>query len=205
MLQHFRWANPPSGSIARTDDSLAFAVTAHTDYWRQTHYGFTVDDGPFLYGEFGGDFVLAARLSADYRAQFDQLGLMVRKGHEHWVKAGVEYVDGVRHVSAVVTHERSDWSIQPLGAGVRAGQDVWLRLRRRGDYVECAYALDVPGEAPAYQVYRLAYFEPECEVRAGLYAASPDGEGFEARFAEVQLAYLGDEARAAWRAGSRRQ
>ena len=127
---------------------------------------------------------------------------MVRTGPEHWVKAGVEYVDGVRHVSAVVTHVRSDWSMQPLGADVPAGQDVWLRLVRRGDHVECAFALDVAGEAPAYRVYRLAYFEPACEVRAGLYAACPDGEGFEARFTEVQLAYLEDERRAAWRKGA---
>ena len=202
MLQHFRWANPPAGAIARTDDSLTFAVTPRTDYWRQTHYGFTVDDGPFLYTRLGGDFALTARLSAGYRAQFDQLGLMVRTGPEHWVKAGVEYMEGVRHVSAVVTHGRSDWSMQPLGAEVPAGQDVRLRLTRRGDHVECAYALDVAGEALAYQVFRLAYLEPGVEVTAGLYAACPDGEGFEARFTEVQLAYLEDEARAAWRDGA---
>ena len=104
-------------------------------------------------------------------------------------------------MSAVVTHERSDWSMQPLEADVPAGRDVWLRLTRRGDHVECAYALDAAGEAPAFQVFRLASFEPGSEVTAGLYAACPDGEGFEARFTEVRLAYLEDERRAAWRTG----
>ena len=124
---------------------------------------------------------------------------MVRDGREHWVKAGIEFVDGVRNVSAVVTHGHSDWSMQPLGAEVPAAQDVWLRLLRRGNYVECAYALDVAGETPAYQVFRLTYFEPGTAVTAGLYAACPDGDGFEARFADVRLEYIEDVSRGKWR------
>ena len=90
MLQHFTWSNPPAGPVTHTEDALAFRVTPLTDYWRRTHYGFTVDDGPFFHATLGGDFELTARLSADYEARFDQLGLMVRTGPEHWIKAGIE-------------------------------------------------------------------------------------------------------------------
>ena len=31
-------------------------MTPHTDYWRLTHYGFTVDDGSFYYEMLGGEF-----------------------------------------------------------------------------------------------------------------------------------------------------
>lgn len=54
-LAKMNWFNEPAEW--RIDgDKLAMGVTPHTDYWRISHYGFTVDDAPFYYAEYGGEF-----------------------------------------------------------------------------------------------------------------------------------------------------
>jgi len=70
------------------------SVTPKSDYWRISHYGFTVDDAPFYYSLQGGEFETKVKISADYKVRFDQSGLMLRVDHENYIKAGIEYVDG---------------------------------------------------------------------------------------------------------------
>ena len=48
----------------------------------------------------------------DPRRQFDQAGLVVRLDSEHWVKTGIEVVDGVPRLSCVVCNVYADWSTQ---------------------------------------------------------------------------------------------
>ena len=89
-------------------------VLAHTGYWCVSHYGFTVDDAPFYYAEYGGEFKAKVKVSGDYKVRFDQGGLMLRIDHENWIKAGIEFVDGNFNISTVVTHGKSDWSVIAL-------------------------------------------------------------------------------------------
>ncbi len=42
------WFNEPS-SWSVKNGNQQMKVTPESDYWRKTHYGFTVDDGPFYY------------------------------------------------------------------------------------------------------------------------------------------------------------
>ncbi len=45
-LEKMNWFNEPS-SWNISGGALSMEVTPHTDYWRLTHYGFTVDDAQF--------------------------------------------------------------------------------------------------------------------------------------------------------------
>ena len=49
------WFNEPE-KWSVDNGTLTMQVTGQSDYWRVSHYGFTVDDGPFLYTERGGEF-----------------------------------------------------------------------------------------------------------------------------------------------------
>jgi regulation of enolase protein 1 (concanavalin A-like superfamily) len=68
------------------------------------------------------------------KAQFDQAGIMVLVNENCWVKAGIEFTDGVPRLSCVVTNDGfSDWSTQewkmdsqPEGG---VGESVSLRVR----------------------------------------------------------------------------
>lgn len=54
-LDRMTWFNEPE-SWAVENGNLTMDVTPQSDYWRISHYGFTVDDAPFIYTTRGGEF-----------------------------------------------------------------------------------------------------------------------------------------------------
>ncbi|MEL7003107.1 MAG: DUF1349 domain-containing protein, partial [Bacteroidota bacterium] len=55
-MKTMQWFNEPDNWEVINDNSFSMYVTPKTDFWRNTHYGFTVDDGPFYYANVGGEF-----------------------------------------------------------------------------------------------------------------------------------------------------
>lgn len=190
-MKQMQWFNEPEEWNVDENDSLSMYVTPYTDFWRITHYGFTVDDGPFYHCTLGGEFQLNVKLTGEYRNRFDQMGLMIRKDEKNWIKTGVEYVDKKMHVSAVVTLEKSDWSVVELPHNP---QSIWLKIIRRLDAVEIYYSLDNKG----FKMLRLAYFPDNKPVMVGLTAAAPDGDGFKAVFEDFKIRHLPDVRRKKW-------
>lgn len=92
-LEKMNWFNEPD-KWEINNGSLSMYVTPKSDYWRISHYGFTVDDAPFYYAEYGGEFEAKVKISGDYKVRFDQAGMMIRLDHENYIKTGIEYVDG---------------------------------------------------------------------------------------------------------------
>lgn len=174
----WRWLREPETWSANGD--VVTAVTQpDSDFWRVTHYGFVRDNGHVLGRDADGDFTLTATFSGEYRDLYDQAGVMLRIDEENWIKTGIELVDGVQQLSAVVTRGMSDWSVVALPV---APASVTVAVERKGDTVTVRYGLD--GAAPETML-RLAYFPPGVTVLAGVMCASPDGSGFPARFADV--------------------
>ena len=189
-LEKMQWFNEPA-QWAIQDQVLSMQVTPQSDYWRISHYGFTVDDAPFLYTLRGGEFEVKVKVSGDYRARYDQAGLMLRIDHENYIKAGIEFVDGKYNLSAVVTHHTSDWSIIPLEKPVPF---VWIKAVRRLDAIEIFYSFD----DQEYTLMRNAWMQDNHPIMVGLMGASPDGQGFEARFEHFSIQHLPDQRRLQW-------
>ena len=103
------------------------------------------------------------------------MGVMIRLDEKTWVKTGIEYVDGQANISAVVTHEYSDWNMIQLNSNPKS---IWIKVKRRTDALEIYYSLDHTN----YQLMRIAYFPEKTLCQVGLMAASPKGEGFKAVF-----------------------
>ncbi len=185
-----QWFNEPSSYLIK-DKVLEIDVPGQTDYWRVSHYGFTVDDGPFLYATYGGEFETKIKVSGDYKVRFDQAGLMIRLDHENYVKFGIEFVDGKYNVSAVVTHRTSDWSVIPLDKPV---PHIWLKAVRRLDAIELFYSLDDRN----YTMMRTLWMQDNVPLQVGPVAASPDGKGFRARFSDFTVRHLPDQHRLEW-------
>jgi uncharacterized protein len=64
------YSTPAHWSIQNS--ALVVEPGANTDYWRNTHYGFCADNGPFLSVEVEGDFVLTTRVHFFPVNQYDQ-------------------------------------------------------------------------------------------------------------------------------------
>ncbi len=189
-FENMMWFNEPPRWSA-SPSTLEFDVPANTDYWRISHYGFTVDDAPFLYAEYGGEFEAKVKICGNYKTRFDQAGMMIRVDCRNYIKAGIEYVGGKYNISAVVTHETSDWSVIPLETPV---EYIWIKAVRRRDAVEIFYSFD----DSEYIMMRNAWMPDNCPVRVGVMAASPDGDGFKASFEHLQVKHLPDSRRLEW-------
>ncbi len=168
------WYNQPK-QWKIDGDTVTITTNPQTDFWQKTHDGGVRDNGHFLYQSIAGDFTAEVTFEGNYTAQYDQAGLMLRLDEANWLKCGIEYVDGVQYVSAVVTRDYSDWSVAPW---LSESRRVKLRLTCRGKTAEVQYSLD----GTNFRLLRQAYLPIAYPVKVGLMCASPLGDGFTVLF-----------------------
>ena len=173
------WINEPARWSEAGGVLTVFADTG-TDFWRTTHYGFIHDNGHVYGAEVKSDFDMSLRVRGDYSEQYDQAGAMVRVDEKHWLKTGIEYVDGRKLFSIVATLEYSNWSVADLPSDA---DELSLLLLRRGDSVEISYGLD-EGEK---QLAGVVYLPPGQAAFAGGMCAAPAGGGFEVTFQDLVI------------------
>lgn len=174
-----QWYNePPVWEVK--DEAIAVTSGAKTDFWRETHYGFIRDNGHFFYQQIQGDFIAEVKVTGQYHDLYDQAGLMVRSDELNWLKCGIEFVDGVQQISAVVTRNYSDWSVVPMPQNPST---TWIRVTRRGTAIEVEYSLN----GTEYTMLRLAYLTPVETLNVGVMCASPEGNGFQMSFENFQI------------------
>jgi regulation of enolase protein 1 (concanavalin A-like superfamily) len=180
-IEGMHWLNTPP--MWEVNQGRLFVQSGNkTDFWQETYYGFHRDDGHFLGTSRRGDFTAEVTFVGHYRELYDQAGLMVRHDARHWMKCGIEYTDGARHFSVVVTNGNSDWSAFRLDHEFDA---MSARVTRNGDALFIQYRTDRMSE---WRMARLAWFDPMLEeVLVGPAFCSPQREGFEAEFLDFSL------------------
>lgn len=179
MWDSFQWLNSPANWQIE-GEKLSIDVSPNTDFWRKTHYGFIRDSGHFFYVKASGDFVAEVRVRGDYAALYDQGGLMLRASDEHWMKCGIEYVDGTQQASVVVTNDYSDWSVRPLCMNPK---EVWFRVKRQESSLEVFWSPD----GSDFAMLRTAYLKSSPGLDVGVMCAAPQGPGFHIAFSEFRL------------------
>lgn len=189
-LEKMQWFNEPEKWTVE-NQALSMFVTPKSDYWRISHYGFTVDDAPFYYALYGGEFEVKVKITGDYKNRFDQAGLMLRIDEQNYIKAGIEFVDGVYNLSTVVTHKTSDWSVIALEKPVPF---IWIKAVRRLDAVEVFYSFD----DKTYTMMRNAWMQDNIPMMVGVMGACPDGDGFNVKFENFKVKHLPDMRRLKW-------
>ncbi len=174
-----KWLNePPNWKMH--NNTIEVASTPNTDFWRKTSYGYIRDSGHFYYQQFKGDFVAEVKISGKYQDLYDQAGLMVRLDEANWLKCGIELVERMQQISAVVTRDYSDWSMVAIPDNPAA---IWLRIIRKGSAIEIYYSLD----RQQYTMLRMAYLTLAEAVDVGIMCASPEGKGFVTVFEEFSI------------------
>ena len=189
-LEKMQWFNEPEKWTVE-NQALSMFVTPKSDYWRISHYGFTVDDAPFYYALYGGEFEVKVKITGDYKNRFDRAGLMLRIDEQNYIKAGIEFVDGVYNLSTVVTHKTSDWSVIALEKPVPY---IWIKAVRRLDAVEVFYSFD----DKTYTMMRNAWMQNNTPMMVGVMGACPDGDGFNVKFENFKVKHLPDMRRLKW-------
>jgi uncharacterized protein len=169
------WLNPPlSAEVERGE--LIVAAAADTDFWRVTAYGFVHDNGHALLERWPTGTAVEVSFIVDFDQQFDQAGLFIRHDETIWVKAGVEFSDGIPQLGAVVTDGRSDWSVAPVPEW--SGGDVTIRVSWVGDAITIRARR---GDDP-WRLMRVAPWPVDAETSAGPFCCAPTRSGLRVRF-----------------------
>jgi regulation of enolase protein 1 (concanavalin A-like superfamily) len=179
ILDRAVWLNEPA-RWSRQASGLSVTTDRASDFWRETLYGFTRDNGHFLGVATAGDFTAQLRVRADYDQLYDQAGLMVRLDAQHWVKTGVEFTDGARMLSTVVTCGRSDWSVSAPGGDPR---DLRLRVTVAKGALRVQASLD----GRFWPLLRLAPFPVAESYLVGPMCCTPERAGLEVEFSDFTV------------------
>jgi regulation of enolase protein 1 (concanavalin A-like superfamily) len=173
------WLNKPERWSAQ-GDSLQIVTDKATDFWRETHYGFSRDSGHFLGFPTTDAFTAELRVQGDFQALYDQAGIMVRIDAQHWVKAGIEFSDGRAMLASVLTDRRSDWATAPYEH--EAG-DFWIRATVSNGVLR----LQASADGKLWPLMRLAPFAKANSYLVGPMACTPERAGLKVVFSTFRL------------------
>ena len=173
------WSVEPAAT-RREGAHLLVTAREGTDAWRETAYGYITDDAHGLLAPMQNGQAIEVTFVADFNQQFDQAGLMLRASETQWIKAGVEFADGVLQLGAVVTRDTSDWSSGPVDW---VGREVTMSASRSGNAIMIRAKVD--GEP--YRLIRLAWVDPALTLAAGPYLCAPTNADLTVRFTGWRL------------------
>lgn len=179
MFDACEWLNEPA-DWSLDDEGLTVATDARTDFWRDTHYGFTRDSGHVFGLHRSGAFTASLRIRARYEQLYDQAGLMVRVDEANWIKAGIELSDGMAFLGSVLTVGRSDWA-----TGLFTGDPADFHLRVTvGDGV---VRLQASADGKRWPLVRLAPFPKADRYFVGPMCCTPERAGLNVRFSDFEV------------------
>jgi uncharacterized protein len=169
----WRWLVEPQ-AFEVEPDRLTWTCHGKTDLWRITEDVPSKHDAPAFVVSADGDFRFEATFEATFADLYDQVGILAQVNELRWLKVGVE-LDGRLWLSAVHTHDESDWSREPF-----AGLPLHLAVERRANSLFCSVHED--GD---WRVFRVLYLPGP--VAVGPYSCAPKGSGFEATMRSAVL------------------
>ena len=175
-----RWLNAPAQWSAAPNGEVSVVTDRATDFWRETHYGFTRDSGHFLAFPTPAAFTAQLRIRGAYEKLYDQAGIMVRLDERRWVKAGIELSDGRAMLSSVLTDGRSDWATSPYAGDPR---DFWMRVT----VAKGVLRLQVSADGVHWPLMRLAPFPIAASYQVGPMACTPERDGLHVRFSNLLI------------------
>jgi len=179
MWRLCEWLNEPA-QWAVEHSGLHVTTEARTDFWRETGYGYTRDNGHFFGQKVERDFTATLRIRAKYAGQFDQAGLMIRIDESRWIKFGTEFFDGRSILSSVVTLDRSDWAI---GAFAGSMDDFHVQATLKNG----ALHLEASQDGQSWTLMRLAPFPSSPLTFVGPMCCTPERAGLNVVFSNFDV------------------
>jgi uncharacterized protein len=172
--------DPAPVAWSAAEGALAVEAGPETDVFVDPGDSTETLSAPRLLGRVEGDYSLSARVTVEFRSDYDA-GVLLLWVHERlWAKLCFELSpQGEPMVVSVVTRGVSD----DCNSFVVDGNRVGLRVARLGQ----AYAFHASTDAQTWRLVRHFALEPGAEPRVGFLAQSPRGDGCSVRFEEISF------------------
>lgn len=171
------WKNVPVRS-AIEGNKLSIQAGKSTDWYISPLDRKQSATAPILLFEPARDFVLIAKVTVDFRTQWDAGALFVYSDEKAWAKFAFENsIENKPTIVTVVTRAVSDdcnsWSI--------SGNSVWLKIARIGE----TFGLYASEDGRKWQMVRVFTFGTVRRLQVGFEAQSPVGTGATAVFSDI--------------------
>jgi regulation of enolase protein 1 (concanavalin A-like superfamily) len=172
--------DPAPVAWSAAEGALAVEAGPKTDVFVDPGGGTETLSAPRLLGRVEGDYSLSARVTVEFRSDYDA-GVLLLWVHERlWAKLCFELSpQGEPMVVSVVTRGVSD----DCNSFVVDGNAVGLRAVRLGQ----AFAFHASTDANTWRLVRHFALEPGADPRLGFLAQSPRGDGCLVRFEEISF------------------
>jgi hypothetical protein len=175
--QPFHWRNNPADWNVR-EGVLTIKSAAKTDWYIAPPDGKHAANSPLLLFPAPKEFWFSAKVSVDFKAQFDAGALIVYADEKNWVKFAFESPNGkTGGIVSVVTRGLSD---DNTGTMIE-GNSVYLEVSKTGQAIFLFFSTD--GEK--WNVTRAFNLGPEQPLQFGFSAQSPTGGGATATFSNI--------------------
>jgi uncharacterized protein len=178
------WTNAPASFAVRGDDALEIVSPGRTDWFTAPFDGAGRANSPRLMFDADADFVLRAKVTADFRSPWDAGVLVVWADATHWAKLCFEYsTDKKGTIVSVVTRGLSD----DANAFPVDGNSVWLQVARMGP----GLVFYASPDGHAWRIIRAFTFGDTLDqgtgkMQAGFSSQSPMGEGHRTVFSDIR-------------------
>ncbi len=173
---------PLGAPTGATSDGTTLRMKAGpaTDWFVDPNGTGVVDNAPYLWFQPPGDFMLACRVSLEFRATFDAGVLAVHAGPHTWAKLCFEYTPHAEpSVVSVVTRGLSDdanaWTVD--------GTSVFLRISR----IDEAFAFHSSIDGKDWSLVRYFTIDGAATARVGFLAQAPTGDGCLVTFDDIHF------------------
>lgn len=181
-IKDFNWVNEPK-NVEFIEKGLLITTKEHTDFWQNSAFNISKDDGHFFACVKEGDFSLTTKWSFEKFKASAQCGLMIKSDAKNWIKAGVlPTANNKAQIGVVVANNGvCDWSVNDIEENTNS---IYFNIKRKGTNFIVYYSID----SKNYNQIRLVNHPHIRQViDVGAYACSPKNESFDCVLEEIEL------------------
>ena len=181
-IRNFNWVNEPK-NVEFIEKGLLITTKPQTDFWQNSSFNISKDDGHFFACIKEGDFVISAKWFFERTLESAQCGIMVKSDAKNWIKVGIlPTADGKVQIGVVVANDGvCDWSINDLSDDVNS---VQFKIKRKGSNFIVYYSAD---DKLFRQIRLVNHLRIRQVIDAGAYACSPKGDSFDCILEEIEI------------------
>lgn len=181
-IKDFNWISEPK-NVEFIEKGLLITTKEQTDFWQNSSFNISKDDGHFFACVKDGDFSLTTKWSFEKIIESAQCGLMIKSDTKNWIKAGILPTTSKKaQIGVVVANNGTcDWSVYDLKKETKS---VYFRIKRKGNNFIVCYSID--GEIYT-QIRLIHHLHIRDVIDVGAYACSPKNESFDCVLEEIDI------------------